>query len=549
MLRRFLFCGMLVSCLHLAGDERSLPLFLIQTGRIEQAFDLYLQKKETGSNDCELLQEMGLALLQKGQDSNDPESQLLAIYGAGVSLNEHALPIIEEGLRSPHPQIQLASMHLLAKYQNDSLIPSLMQAMRSDYLLVRFEAASLLASLRSNIASAQILSLMVKVDEALLPLFAPLLVKLGTKDANTQLKKFLTHMKEDVRLAAILSIQEAGRDDYLNEIKRLSLQTSPVQQEACALALGTFKDGAAFPYLEELAHSSHSNVALAACDALYKLGKKEAAQGIIRRALEGDLFALTLLGKIPEGKECLLQQISSKSLNVKINAAIALLGQENPACISILTECLKTNPHIGLLPVPSPGKALKAWKFAPIPPESQDDPMIQEALLGIKEELLQKAASLPEKDYIKLARNLFLAKENPLVPTLCATLESLNTEEAIKLLHTQKQQVGAPLIRHFCTLSLFRLGEDEGAEKILKSWLASKQALSMIQLRPVTVEKESKGTFQLTAKESSRLMIETLEAFAAKQDDVGIEVLIRAIKDGDPKNRFALAGLLMRASQ
>jgi hypothetical protein len=54
--------------------------------------------------------------------------------------------------------------------------------------------------------------------------------------------------------------------------------------------------------------------------------------------------------------------------------------------------------------------------------------------------------------------------------------------------------------------------------------------------------------YTLTKAEASHLLIEAVQAFADNQDSLGIDALIEAIASGNPENRYALAGLLLRAT-
>ena len=57
------------------------------------------------------------------------------------------------------------------------------------------------------------------------------------------------------------------------------------------------------------------------------------------------------------------------------------------------------------------------------------------------------------------------------------------------------------------------------------------------------------GAFTLTPKETSRLLIEAYETLAESHEMEGIDLLIEAIRLGHKKNRYALAGLLLKAIQ
>ncbi|MBA3816218.1 MAG: HEAT repeat domain-containing protein, partial [Parachlamydiaceae bacterium] len=86
----------------------------------------------------------------------------------------------------------------------------------------------------------------------------------------------------------------------------------------------------------------------------------------------------------------------------------------------------------------------------------------------------------------------------------------------------------------------------------LRTWVTQQQNIDLIRFRPVVpwnLRNESDTSFNLTPQETSRLLIDAFEAFVSTQDDKGIEMLISVIQNGNPKNKYALIGLLMRAIQ
>ena len=58
--------------------------------------------------------------------------------------------------------------------------------------------------------------------------------------------------------------------------------------------------------------------------------------------------------------------------------------------------------------------------------------------------------------------------------------------------------------------------------------------------------REGKSPYQLTPEETSGFLIEALDALSQKREERNIVYLLTLMKDGHPKNRFALAGLLLR---
>jgi hypothetical protein len=121
------------------------------------------------------------------------------------------------------------------------------------------------------------------------------------------------------------------------------------------------------------------------------------------------------------------------------------------------------------------------------------------------------------------------------------------TESCIQLLKEQQQRAGAPLIRNYCNLALFKLGEEGPYEQNLIRWVQETQNHPLITLKESVSNERS--PFLFSQEETSQLLIESFETLAIQQNIKGIDALVRAIAYGNPKNRYALAGLLMRTAE
>jgi HEAT repeat protein len=534
--------------------ESSQILYLMQSGNMAQALDVYKEyRKEIGHHDCELLQQLSLILLDQGHRNSDPEIQLLTIFGAGISSNEKALYILQDGINNSIPELQMVCLNFLARHQNDSAEEALKRAMASDYLLIRLEAAFHLAERKAPHAVAQTEALMYKVDEDLLFLFPQLFAAVGNAEAMRIMRRLLTDSDEQVRIETILCSAESRRDDLLPKIRMLATHHEVGQQEACAYALGEMKDEKAVPKLEKLARSNTPTVRLAALRALYRMGRKEMRFIIEEGAQKENLFAIQVLGEIEGSEDTLFKLTQSPNIHVKINAALALLDHSDPRCLSPLLEIfIKDSRDLGFLKASSQGKAFTAWKVVPSARQNfAENPVAFELSLNMREETLRKTLDLPEKDFIQMAHLIFETGQNDLVPTLVQLLENLQTPAAIELLKKHQQKAGAPLIRNYCNLSLFLLKEPGPYADNLMDWVVHKQNEDFIRFRTfVPWElRESHSFYQLTPQETSNLLIRSFEAFAQTQEDRGIDLLIEAIQHGNPKNKYALAGLLMRAAE
>lgn len=530
-------------------------LYLMHTGNINQALQAYQRyKTETGSHDFELLERMGLSLLDQGFRTRDPEIQAMALFGAHISQNEKALYIVEDALMSNNPELQIIGLKLVGHHQNDLVSKLLYRAMGSDFLLIRLEAAFELAEKKDPRAVAQIEALMAKVDEALWPIFPQLFALIDNNQANRSLRRLLSHSNELVRVASILSVAEHGHDNFIPMIRRLATHRELAQQEACAMALGVFKDEPSVGRLQALTDSPSPSVKLAALYALYKLGRTESRGKIESLARAGDLYAIAILGKIKESEGILLELVRSNQLQIRMNAALALLEHRNRLCLPSIVELLLEDMRdLAMVKTTSPGKSLQAWRIVPSAKQNlETTPEAHELSLHQREELLIKSVELEEEDFLNVADAILTKRQNDLVPTLVEVLKNHPTPQVIALLKKHQQKVGAPLVRNYCNLALFSLKEPGPYAANLRDWIEQKKDVDLIRFRPLLPFEERTGSgsrFDVTPEDSSRLLVEAFESFVAMQDDVGIDLLISVISNGNEKNKYALVGLLMRAIQ
>lgn len=549
------FILLLTSALHGADELQNRILYLMQAGQQSNALDLYREyEQKLGRHDFDLLQQMALSLLDQGYRSGKAEIQLMTIYGAGISTNEKALYILQEGLNSRNPEIQMICLDFIARFQNDSADDSLNKAMGSDHVLIRLEAAYHMAQKRHPKAVGQTESLMNKLPPEVQPIFPQLFAMTGTDEAMKVLRRLMASPSEPVRVEAILSAAKYQRDDLLPKIRNLATHHDLVQQEACATALGMMKDETSLNKLEQMAQSNAPYVRIAALKSLYHLGKKEKGKELMALAAEGNIFAIACLADVPESKELLYRLCQHDQIQIRTNAALALLEHQDPRCLPSLVEVLfRDSRDLAFMKTTSPSKALSAWKVVPSARHNlKDNPIAYELALSMREEVLTKALELPEKDFLQLAHLLFETQQNDLVPLLADLLRNHATPASIALLKKHQQKAGAPLIRNYCNLALYKMKEEGPFNENLRQWITKQKDVDLIRFRtfvPWEARDSADSSYQLTPEDTSRLLIESFEAFVQTHDDKGIDILLEAIQNGNSNNKFALAGLLMRAVQ
>lgn len=535
---------------------RGQVLYAMNRGQIDKSVSLYFHLRDLlHKDDYELLQQMGRILLTSGTQSQDPEELLLTLFGAAITGDPSFLTLFEQALASNEPNLQMASIHLLMNFNDDRADALLKKALASPFLPIRFEAAFALSKKKQPSAFGQIEALMYKVDPRLKLYFPTLFALEGSKESMAVLRQFLNDPDRLVRLEALLNLTLHDRDDFLPQIRALASHVDISQQEMCAFALGHLKDQTAMPLLERLANSSQLQVKLAACMALYRLGRISYQQPILQEAIEThNLFAIQLLGEIKNMQDPLFELTRDKDPQVRINAALALLNLCDERCEKVILELLLTDPRdMSLHKLHSDGRSLSAWKWLSSASLAHNNsPYELELAMVYKEAVLQSCLDLPQKTFLHLSAILLQRGPRSLIPLVVELLENLQSEEAHALLKNQIDRAGAPLIRGYSLLSLYRLDPQGPYLSKLIETVKELQQTALIRFRPLMpwkVRKQKVSLYTLTPEEQSRLFINTMLTLASQKDPAAIDILLKTITEGNRKNRAALAGLLIRASE
>ncbi|MBF8263807.1 MAG: hypothetical protein HW387_1472 [Parachlamydiales bacterium] len=589
------------------SDSKHHALYRMQNADIESAILEYQRSfAESGRHDFEVLQRMGLVLFQHGIHSDDPAIFTMTLFGAGLSGAAGALDILEKGLSHPDPQVQMIALHFIAKIEDDQTDELLNRAMRSDFLSTRMEAAFYMAQKKHPRAVGQIEGLMVRLPPIFKPLFPSLFALIGTSDATASLKRLLDDIDPQVRIESILNIARLGRDDLLPLLRKRLTHCNVSELEACAFAMGALKDSSSINRLKKLARSSSDNVKIAAILALQELGDRSCVAILeemarepvaklqfgpksalaspdsisckepmpssdmslcekIEPALQSsnldceasvttgsrglNVYAISALGMITGTEETLAPLALSKDLSIRINAGIALLLRRDARCLNALEDILIADARdLAFYPMPSVGRTMAVWKAVPSAELRSKDPTIDLSLsLSMREQILRETIYLPPDAFFQLARRIMERQQNDLIPCLISLLQDLRTTEAIDVLKEGCAQWMAPLVRDYCHLALFNLKEEGPYSDHIKHWIMHQKDAELIRLRPMLPWKmRLDGDYTVTPEETSRLLV---ESFLAVASDRNIDFLVDAILRGNPQNRYALFGLLMRATE
>lgn len=535
-------------------DIKLHALYLMQQNQIEEALGRYREFSDlTGRHDFEVLQQIGLILLQKGIQNPDPQIFLMTLFGAGLSGSAGALEILEHGLSHPDPHIQLLALHFIAQFEDDKTGELFNRAMSSDFLSTRMEAAFYMATRKHPLAVGQIEGLMFRLPPMFKPYFPSFFALLGTSDATQALRRLIEDPDFQVRIESILNVARTGRDDFLPILRKRLTHSQIAELEAAAFAIGILKDSSSIPKLKKLSVSSIDSIRLAASIALLRLGERSAVPIILDLAKNRNLFAIAASGEIEGSEEVLASLAQSEDLQVRVNATVALLQRRDARCLPGLFEILIEDArNLAFYPFPSVGRTLMCVKAIPSAELHSNDPTLNLGFsVAMREHFLREAIHLSEANFLNLASEIFRRQQNDLVPALIALLENLRTDGAIALLKAGTQKLSAPLIRDYCHLSLYRLKQEGPYEEYINHWIMRQKHEELIRLRPLLPWKFrlEQSDYTLTPDETSHLLIEAFLSIANRRDEKSIAFLLEAIQFSNPANRYALIGLLMKATE
>lgn len=543
---RTLICLCLISFSLFADDSVKGRILLTANQDISSAIHLYRHYRVDHGDDETLLNQLALQVIQKGFKEGD-ESAILALFGAGISTHEATLSLFAEALRSPVPQQQLLAIHFLGLSRDRLAERLLLQSQGSPYLAIRLKGALLLAQ-HSNPQALEIAeTLMAKAPHETKSLFPPLFAAIPGTRAKDALRRLMQHTSSDVRVSAIISAAAYQREDLLPQIRSLALHPDPRQKEACAYALGALEDETSIPLLKKLLKRPQNSIQVAAALSLHQLHDPEGKKHLMELASQGEPLAIISLSKVT-GSEDLLSHIASKGDDEqKCNALLALLARDDPRCYPAITDLLASSHRDrALISLSSPAGTITTWKpLEAAYAKLANKPELREKSLQQQEKIILASLELPEPIFLKIALFLIQNQENTLIPALFHCLENHATPNAIALLKQCHQLLGAPLIRQYALLALCRLDEGEEYKRELSEWISQHHDQPLIQFRPSIVDAE--GDYTLTPQETSRFLIEAYELIVQRRDAESLGILLDALENGHLKNRYVLAGFLLRA--
>lgn len=546
-----MFCILSRSLYGLIPDSQSQISYFLQSRQFLSAIWAYQTRAHLyKQHDPVMLEKIAMAILEEGMENSDITKRITAYYSMIACSYVPTLHQLETAIRARHPGLQLAAIHLLKNHTGDRSEEVLKAGISSPFPIIQLTTAYTLAQKKFPKAYALIESLLFRMPPALHIYFPEFFATLNTVESRRRVIQFINDEQEKIRISAIISATQHQMEEAIPYIQSMLTHANPLEQEACLFALSHMKDTALLARMRSLTRSSCDEVALASSFALYTLGYHEYYTGIANLAMQENLFAIALLGSIPEASESLYSLLKNSNLTVRMNAALALLQGRDSRCMPAIVEIFQA-AHRGrdFVQVTSQGGCMHYIKPLAKRTATDKDQQAKEKQnsLAILENIVLQTSELTEPDFLAIAQLLFESNYSSLIPLTVQLLENLQTPEAICLLQSGVSKLGSPLIRGYSQIALFKLGKSSlpsGFHQFLQKSLC----LSLMNYEEVR-DKKNIGIFTLQPEEKLRLVLTSLQVIASESCETSIDTLLQSIVNSHELNRYVLAGLLLQCIQ
>ncbi len=492
---------------------------------------------------------MAVAIIECAAKCDTPEQKAPALWAAAFSQSPKLLPILERSMADPNPMLQLMALYFLSTVPEDRATEIMKQGLISPFLEIRFQAAMALKTRKDPTIIAQVEQWVEEVPPPLRFLFVPFFASSDDRFATGWMRRFLHSDDLGVRQTALFEAIANNRDDLLPEIREIARTGTPSEQEMAAIGLGALGDTGSTALLQELQESTSPSVRLAASYSLWKFGVADATQSIVAAAKALNPFAIQLLGEMRLQLDLLSTLMTSDNLDVRMNAALALLKAKDaraiPGTLELLSPKLR---NLSLMQTTSSGGALKAWT-AIASVNAKAGPLAMLKSFKSKQQIVADAYELPASDFLVFARQALFLDDKSVIETTIDYVSQLQNEEARIVLEEQLTRPGAPTARTFATLALYTMDAGDEAASCVRNWLIEMKQIPMISVALPTLKTDRESFFQMTRMESSQLLLSAMEAMASKHDTKAIDNVLIALETGNPANRPFLASLLLRLSE
>lgn len=518
--------------------------YFLQNHQFPSAIWMYQKKAHLDKqHDPVLLEKIATAILQEGMESSDISKKLVAYYSMIACAYMPPLLQLENAMRARHPGLQVAAIHLLQQHTEDRSEEILKRGLTSPFPIIQLTTAYVLAQKKFPKAYPLIESLFFTVPPALHIYFPEFFATLNTLASKRRVIQFINDREEKIRIAAVISCMQHKIEEALPYIQSMLTHANPLEQEACLFALSHMNDISSLSRMKSLLHSTCEEVALASSFALYTLGYHEYYTKMVTLAERENLFAIALLGSVPEASDFLYGLLKSSNFTVRINAAMALLQQRDSRCLPGILEVFEVaergTEYVQIL---SQGGCMHYIKA--LAKRKTTEELESQSSLSIIQNLLLQTSELPQSYFLHLAKFLLHSKNSTFLPLTVQLLENLQTPEAIALLEEGAGALGNPLLRGYSQIALYKLGRCS-LPTSFHQFLQNSLQNSLVSYEEIR-NKKNIGSFTLQPEEKLRLVLTSLQVIASESCEENIDRLLQCIVNSHALNRYVLAGLLLQ---
>lgn len=506
----------------------------------------YLAKR----HDPVAIEKIATAIVNEGIESSDINTRLVAYYSMIACNYIPNLQQLKSAMQTTHPGLQLAAIYLLKQHTGDRSEEVLRQGLLSPFPIIQLTTAYAIAQKKFPKAYALLESLLYKTPKSLHIYFPEFFATLDTVESRRKVLHFINDGDEKIRIAAIISAMQHKIEEALPYFRTILTHANPLEQEACLFGLSHMNDTASLSRMKNLTMSACDEVAIASSFALYSLGHHEYYTTLVKFAENGNLFAISLLGTVPEGTNSLYELLKNPNFTIRINAALSLLQLRDNKCLPVIMEILQAGYHgMVFCQVTSQGGCMhyiKPQASLPTKIESLALKSKQDSAV-ILENLILQLSELTETNFLSVAQFLLESNYSSLIPLTVQLLENLHTPEAISILESGVSKLGCPLIRGYSQIALFKLGRCP-LSRSFHQFLENSLRLSLVNYEEIR-NKKNIGIFTLKPEETLRLVLTCMQAIASESCESSIDLLLQATRNSHELNRYILAGLLLQCIQ
>ena len=528
--------------------------YLCSNKETKKGLKKYIEYRNNIKNhNYNLLRKIALSIVEDAISNKSDEDTFLGLLALEISNEDGFCHYFKEFTKSKLFPIQAKTLSILKNIETEEAISLIQSYLSSDFIILRLEALSILVQKQTKSSIGEVEALMNLVSKNYHPMFVDFYAMCGDKYAISTIKKMLCQPHINLHVAVVNAIKKYKIEELIPNVRDLLTHTNPNIQEISCSAIGSLQDFHSIQNLEILANSKHPLTALAAHEALYKMGKKTSSESIKKLAKNKNLFAISILDSIENSIDLLKELYHNNNKDVQMNAAISLLKEKNSYCLPLIKKLLNLdiNNHY-IATINSPGNAFTSYTI--VPSYKLNNPQQSISAKGqsleFQRNILQECINLTTDEFISIIDEIFTQKNNMLIPLAVTLLENLNNIESKKCLVRGSEMLGAPFTRIYSHLSLWKLTKNKYHRNYIEKWIKNTGKHKIIDIsQNKNTQKFDSSRYELSLDEKSHLLIDSLLNISKNHDSDGLDCIIELIINGHEKNIPLLAGVLLKTIQ